>query len=295
MYTAEDSSTSNAEEPAFPPVAWDDWVAEDVYPAESFKSLSPEDRQRIESQVLLQQAARTASRYATSLNGSVFPPTLQDPGVRWHMNYLSNPLQALQRCEGINTSFIYLGSYGSSFEWHAEDLLSYSMNWVQWGADKLWYVVAPGDLEAWEAEVRNDLVSSYTAKKYKNTCHNFLRHKDLSIHKGVIESMGYKTNAVFQHAGEMIITFPRGVHSGFNLGTNLAEAQNFCTPDWLEETFPSCKRAYQCPEACALDLYSLDLEPLELLRERLRLGESWEQICGGMVMQETTNARAMWQ
>lgn len=38
------------------------------------------------------------------------------------MNYLSNPLQALQRCEGINTSFIYLGSYGSSFEWHAEDV-----------------------------------------------------------------------------------------------------------------------------------------------------------------------------
>ena len=37
-----------------------------------------------------------------------------------------------------------------------------------------------------------------------------------------------------QHAGEFMITFPRGYHAGFNHGYTLAAAVNFAPPDWLE-------------------------------------------------------------
>ena len=37
-----------------------------------------------------------------------------------------------------------------------------------------------------------------------------------------------------QHAGEFVVTFPRGYHAGFNLGFNCAESVNFALDSWIE-------------------------------------------------------------
>lgn len=39
---------------------------------------------------------------------------------------------------------------------------------------------------------------------------------------------------ITQEAGEFMITFPYGYHSGYNHGFNCAESTNFATPRWIE-------------------------------------------------------------
>ena len=43
-----------------------------------------------------------------------------------------------------------------------------------------------------------------------------------------------RPNTLVQHAGEFVITFPRGYHAGFNLGFNCAESVNFALDSWIE-------------------------------------------------------------
>jgi hypothetical protein len=58
-----------------------------------------------------------------------------------------------------------------------------------------------------------------------------------------------RPNHLVQHAGEFVITFPRGYHAGFNLGLNCAESVNFALESWVEEG----RRAAVCK--CVEDRY----------------------------------------
>jgi JmjC domain, hydroxylase len=49
-----------------------------------------------------------------------------------------------------------------------------------------------------------------------------------------LRSASVKPNTLVQHAGEFVITYPRGYHAGFNTGLNCAESVNFALNSWLD-------------------------------------------------------------
>ena len=80
-----------------------------------------------------------------------------------------------------------------------------------------------------------------------------------------------RPNVLVQHAGEFVVTFPRGYHAGFNLGFNCAESVNFALSSWIELGL----RAAFC--ACESDSVRIDVRGLiEAKERREREGDSTE-------------------
>ena len=87
--------------------------------------------------------------------------------------------------------------------------------------------------------------------KDTSRCPQFLRHKSFLASPTLLAQSSCRPNHLVQHAGEFVITFPRGYHAGFNLGFNCAESVNFALDSWIELG----KRAKACE--CISDRYVL--------------------------------------
>ncbi len=122
---------------------------------------------------------------------------------------------------GITIPWLYMGMVYSSFCWHTEDLYLYSLNYMHEGAPKIWYTIS---------HTQKEKMDEYIKNKYFAT---LLKQPDLlhwlTVHINPLELMkhGIKVYRVVQNPGEMIVTLPKGYHSGFSTGLNLAEAVNF--------------------------------------------------------------------
>lgn len=46
---------------------------------------------------------------------------------------------------------------------------------------------------------------------------------------------GFRVHKIMQNEGEIVVTFPKAYHWGFNMGNNLNEAFNFGTRSWIKE------------------------------------------------------------
>lgn len=68
----------------------------------------------------------------------------------------------------------------------------------------------------------------------RKKCPEFLRHKSFLVSPSKLAKDGIPLNRVVQFPGEIILTYPYGYHSGFNLGFNCAESINFATENWLD-------------------------------------------------------------
>ncbi|BGP44008.1 hypothetical protein JCM10450v2_008224 [Rhodotorula kratochvilovae] len=204
--------------------------------------------------------------YGADMAGSLFDDSTQ----AWNVAHLGDllPKLAPRGCEipGVVTPYLYFGMWRATFAWHVEDADLYSINYIHFGAPKFWYSVPQEQSERFE-RVMAGLFPTDRAK-----CSQFLRHKSFLASPKILTNNGITLNRCVQLPGEFILTYPKGYHSGFNLGFNCAESINFATERWL----PLGKVTKHCQ--CIED--SVNIDVTTWLRqaakdEHLDRGEPW--------------------
>jgi [histone H3]-trimethyl-L-lysine4 demethylase len=58
---------------------------------------------------------------------------------------------------GFNTPWLYIGMKYSTFCWHYEDLMTFSINYAHWGKPKVWYCVPESDRIKFDEVVKEKL------------------------------------------------------------------------------------------------------------------------------------------
>ena len=69
----------------------------------------------------------------------------------------------------------YFGMWKSFFSWHLEDRDLYSINYLHFGAPKVWYCVSPADKQ------RFDRMAQSVFPELHKSCRAFMRHKDVLL------------------------------------------------------------------------------------------------------------------
>lgn len=128
---------------------------------------------------------------------------------------------------GVLVPWLYIGMCFSSFCWHVEDHHLYSLNYMHWGAPKMWYGVPATHAVKLEEAMRKHLPDLF--EEQPDLLHKLVTQLSPSI----LKSEGVPVYRCIQNAGEFVLTFPRAYHSGFNSGFNCAEAVNVAPVDWL--------------------------------------------------------------
>lgn len=187
-----------------------------------------------------------AADLPTNKFGSEFPTMEQSKTYGSHpfnfVNLNTQKNSLLKFCpekdiSGINVPWLYLGMLYSSFCWHYEDLMMYSINYMHQGAGKIWYAIPPQDREKFEKAV----IKKH--KKLQETDPNFLFNINSMICPDFLTKNGVKVYSTHQKPGELIMTFPGSYHCGFSAGFNVGEAVNFATPTWLNHA-DKCLKIY---------------------------------------------------
>jgi len=116
---------------------------------------------------------RTRVEYAADVSTSKFGSGFGRPGQRvvserqeqyvdhpWNLNNFPKAFNSLMQfprrhdISGINIPWLYIGMRYSTFCWHYEDLMLYSINYSHWGAPKQWYCVPEYDREKFEKAIK---------------------------------------------------------------------------------------------------------------------------------------------
>ncbi|KAL9238154.1 hypothetical protein vseg_012620 [Gypsophila vaccaria] len=128
---------------------------------------------------------------------------------------------------GVQVPWLYVGMCFSSFCWHVEDHHLYSLNYMHFGAPKMWYGVPGSDANKLEDAMRKHLPDLFDEQP------DLLHKLVTQLSPSILKLAGVPVYRCVQNAGDFVLTFPRAYHSGFNCGFNCAEAVNVAPVDWL--------------------------------------------------------------
>lgn len=119
---------------------------------------------------------------------------------------------------------------------------------MHWGETKTWYGIPGDDAEKFEAAIKKEAPDLFEAQP------DLLFQLVTLMSPQRLTDEGVRVYACNQRAGELVITFPKAYHAGFNHGVcsflfasirgtsltssihlqlNFNEAVNFALPDWL--------------------------------------------------------------
>ncbi|KAM6577114.1 hypothetical protein CsatB_028951 [Cannabis sativa] len=161
---------------------------------------------------------------------------------------------------GVLVPWLYVGMCFSSFCWHVEDHHLYSLNYLHWGAPKMWYGVPGRDASKLEEAMKKHLPDLF--EEQPDLLHKLVTQLSPSI----LKSEGVPVYRCVQNAGDFVLTFPRAYHSGFNCGFNCAEAVNVAPVDWLPHG------------QIAIELYSDQGRKTSISHDKLLLGAAREAV-----------------
>ncbi|KAG0484522.1 hypothetical protein HPP92_008601 [Vanilla planifolia] len=161
---------------------------------------------------------------------------------------------------GVLVPWLYIGMCFSSFCWHVEDHHLYSVNYLHWGAPKIWYGVPGREALNLETAMKKHLTDLF--EEQPNLLHKLVTQFSPSILK--LESV--PVYRCIQRPGEFVLTFPRAYHAGFNCGFNCAEAVNVAPVDWL----PHGQNA--------VELYREQMRRTTISHDKLLLGAARETV-----------------
>ncbi|KAK0531710.1 hypothetical protein OC842_003527 [Tilletia horrida] len=175
---------------------------------------------------------RNLSMGKPAMYGADLPGTLFEPDMDcWNVGKLDNLLTRMRfrrKLRGVTTPYLYFGMWRATFAWHLEDMDLYSINYIHFGAPKQWYAIPQTERKRFETA----MASAFPTDARK--CPHFMRHKSYLVSPRYLARHNIKPLKLVQHAGEFVITYPYGYHSGYNLGFNCAESVNFALDTWVE-------------------------------------------------------------
>ncbi|KAK9042070.1 hypothetical protein V6N11_017151 [Hibiscus sabdariffa] len=170
------------------------------------------------------------------------------------LNYESSDIS------GVLVPWLYVGMCFSSFCWHVEDHHLYSLNYMHWGAPKIWYGVPGKDAPKLEEAMKKYLPDLFDEQP------DLLHKLVTQLSPSILKSEGVPVYRCVQNAGEFVLTFPRAYHAGFNCGFNCAEAVNVAPVDWLPHG------------QIAIELYREQGRKTSISHDKLLLGAAREAV-----------------
>nr|XP_051179738.1 lysine-specific demethylase JMJ18-like [Lolium perenne] len=198
---------------------------------------------------------------------SVLDSNKQDPhsSSGWNLNNLRRQPGSVLSFEtedisGVVVPWLYVGMCFSSFCWHVEDHFLYSLNYMHFGEQKVWYGVPGDNAVKLEEAMRRNLPRLFEEQP------DLLHELVTQLSPSVLKSEGIPVYRVVQNQGEFVLTLPRAYHSGFNCGFNCAEAVNVAPVDWLPHG------------QCAVELYRDQRRKTSISHDKLLLETAQEAL-----------------